>query len=68
MRLGISPGRYERELGRAAPAEPAGSEVRTTIAGAIQSFVLDPAAPAFTWRGDLELAQAMSQAKAILGQ
>jgi hypothetical protein len=59
---------HEWELGRAAPAEPADCEVRTTTAGAIQSFVRDPAAPAFTWRGDPELARAMSQAKAVLGQ
>jgi uncharacterized protein (TIGR03083 family) len=58
----------EWELDRAAPAEPADCEVRTTIAGAIQSFVRDPAAPAFASRGDPELAQAMSRAKAILGQ
>jgi hypothetical protein len=58
----------EWELGRAAPAESADCEVRTTTAGAIQSFVRNPAAPAFTWRGDPELAQAMSQATAILGQ
>jgi hypothetical protein len=59
---------HEWELGRAVPAEPADCEVRTTTAGAIQSFVRDPAAPAFTWRGDPELARAVSQAKAVLGQ
>jgi hypothetical protein len=47
----------EWELGRAAPAESADCEVRTTTAGAIQSFVRNPAAPAFTWRGDPELAR-----------
>jgi uncharacterized protein (TIGR03083 family) len=56
------------ELGRTAPAEPAACELRTTTGGAIGSFVRDPAAPAFTWRGDPELANAVSQARAILGQ
>ena len=58
----------EWQLGRSAPAEPAACELRTTTDGAIQSFVHDPAAPPFTWRGDPELAQAVSQARAILGQ
>jgi len=58
----------EWQLGRSAPAEPAACELRTTTDGAIRSFVHDPAAPPFTWRGDPELAQAVSQARAILGQ
>jgi len=60
--------RGEWELGRSAPAGPADCELRTTIDGAIQSLVRDPAAPPLTWRGDPELAQAVSRAKAILGQ
>jgi hypothetical protein len=56
------------ELGRSAPAEPAACELRTTTDGAIRSFVHDPAAPPLTWRGDRELAQAVSRARAILGQ
>jgi hypothetical protein len=47
---------------------PAACELRTTTDGPIRSFVRDPAAPAFTWRGDPELAHAVSQARAILGQ
>jgi uncharacterized protein (TIGR03083 family) len=56
------------ELGRPVPGETAACEVRTTIEGAIRSFIRDPDAPAFTWRGDHELAAAVSQAKAIIGQ
>ncbi len=50
------------------PGPGAACELRTTTDGAIRSFVRDPAAPAFTWRGDPELAHAVSQARAILGQ
>jgi uncharacterized protein (TIGR03083 family) len=55
------------QLGRSAPAEAA-CEVRTTVGAAIRTFVRDPAAPAFAWRGDRELAEAVSGARAILGQ
>jgi hypothetical protein len=58
----------EWELGRTALAAPAGCELRTTTDGAIRSLVRDPAAPAFTWRGDPELARTVSQAAAILGE
>jgi hypothetical protein len=58
----------EWELGRTAPAAPAGCELRTTTDGAIHSLVRDAAAPALTWRGDPELAHTVSQARAILGQ
>jgi uncharacterized protein (TIGR03083 family) len=64
----LTRGEGEWELGRAAPARPADCQVRTTIEGAILSLVRDPAAPAFEWRGDRELAEAISTAKAILGQ
>lgn len=60
--------RDEWELDRTAPAGPADCEVRTTTDGAIQSFLRDPATPAFEWRGDPTLAEAVSRAKAILGQ
>lgn len=50
------------------PGPGAACELRTTTDGAIRSFVRDPAAPAFTWRGDPELAHAVSQARAILGR
>jgi hypothetical protein len=43
-------------------------EVRTTLDGAIRSFVRDPTGPALTWQGDQELAEAMTHAKAIIGQ
>ena len=55
------------QLGRSAPSEAA-CEVRTTVDAAIRTFVRDPAAPPFTWRGDRELAGAVSGAKAVLGQ
>lgn len=55
-------------LGRSAPAGPPACEVRTTLDGAILLFTRDPAAPALEWRGDGELAGAVSRAKAILGQ
>ncbi len=54
--------------GHLAPARALPASLRTTTDGAIRSFVRDPAAPAFTWRGDPELAHAVSQARAILGQ
>jgi uncharacterized protein (TIGR03083 family) len=56
------------ELGSSVPGETVACEMRTTIDGAIRSFIHDPDAPAFTWRGDNELAEAVSQAKAIIGQ
>jgi uncharacterized protein (TIGR03083 family) len=56
------------ELGPPVPGETAACEVRATIDGAIRSFIRDPDAPAFTWRGDHELAEAVSHAKAIIGQ
>lgn len=55
------------QLGRLAPAGAA-CEIRTTVDAAIRTFVRDPAAPPFTWRGDRELARAVSGAKAVLGQ
>jgi hypothetical protein len=55
------------QLGRSAPAEAA-CEVRTTVDGAIRTFVRDPAAPPLAWHGDSELAGAVSGARAVLGQ
>lgn len=56
------------ELDHLEEGTPAACEVRTTVDGAIRSFVRDPEAPPFTWQGDQQLAKALSQAKAIIGR
>jgi uncharacterized protein (TIGR03083 family) len=55
------------QLGTAAPADAA-CLVRTSVDGAIRTFVRDSKAPPFTWDGDRELAEAVAGAKAILGR
>jgi uncharacterized protein (TIGR03083 family) len=56
------------ELGPLTAGGPHACEIRTTLDGAIRSFVRDPTAPAFAWKGDRQLAEAVSHAKAILGR
>jgi uncharacterized protein (TIGR03083 family) len=55
------------ELGAGQPSHPPVCEVSTTVAGAIKLYARDPAAPALTRRGDPELSDALSRAKAVLG-
>jgi uncharacterized protein (TIGR03083 family) len=55
------------ELGAGRPAGPAACEASTTVDGAIKLYTRDPAAPPLSWRGDPELAGALSQVKAVLG-
>lgn len=55
------------ELAPGRPPQPPSCEVRTTVDGAIKLYARDPAAPPLAWRGDPELADALSRAKAIIG-
>jgi uncharacterized protein (TIGR03083 family) len=51
-------------------SEPGGTpdcEVATTADGALKLYVRDASAPPLDWRGDPELAKAISKAKAVLG-
>ena len=48
------------ELGAGRPAGPAACEASTTADGAIKLYTRDPAAPPLSWRGDPELASALS--------
>jgi uncharacterized protein (TIGR03083 family) len=40
---------------------------RTTVDGALKLYARDPSAPALTWEGDAELADALAKVKAVLG-
>jgi uncharacterized protein (TIGR03083 family) len=55
------------ELVPAPLAGPAACRARTTVDGALKLYVRDPSAPALTWQGDRELAEALAGVKAILG-
>jgi uncharacterized protein (TIGR03083 family) len=55
------------ELTTDRPPQPPACEVSTTVDGAIKLYARDPAAPPLKRRGDPELAEALSRAKAILG-
>lgn len=55
------------ELAAGRPLEPPSCEVLTTVDGAIKLYARDPAAPPLMRRGDPDLADALSRAKAILG-
>jgi len=55
------------DLGADGPSQPPSCEVRTTVDGAIKLYTRDPAAPPPSRRGDPELAEALSRAKAVLG-
>jgi uncharacterized protein (TIGR03083 family) len=55
------------ELAASKPRQSPSCELRTTVDGAIKLYVRDPSAPPPTWRGDGELAEAVSRVKAVLG-
>jgi hypothetical protein len=55
------------ELVAGQPPQPPACEVSATADGAIKLYAPDPAAPSLTRRGDPELADALSRAKAVLG-
>jgi hypothetical protein len=55
------------ELGPGQPGRPAACRARATVDGALRLYIRDPSAPALTWQGDHELADALSGVKAILG-
>jgi uncharacterized protein (TIGR03083 family) len=46
---------------------PAACQARTTADGALKRYVRDPSAPALTWQGDHEIAEALAGVKAVLG-
>jgi len=55
------------ELDAAARPGPVACRARTTVDGALKLYIRDPSAPALTWEGDRELADALAGVKAILG-
>ena len=55
------------ELGAEPPAGSAACRVRTTVDGALKRYARDPSAPALTWQGDDEIAEALAGVKAVLG-
>ena len=48
-------------------AGPVACQVRTTVGGALKRYARDPSAPAPTWQGDDEIAEAVAGVKAVLG-
>jgi uncharacterized protein (TIGR03083 family) len=55
------------ELDPDRPDRPAACWARTTVEGALKRYVRDPSAPALTWQGDQEIADALAGVKAVLG-
>jgi uncharacterized protein (TIGR03083 family) len=55
------------QLSAAQPRTPPSCEIRTTVSGAVKLYARDPAAPTLAWRGDPELADALTRVKAVLG-
>ena len=55
------------ELDRSSWPGPVACRARTTVDGALKLYIRDPNAPALTWQGDRELAEALAGVKAILG-
>jgi uncharacterized protein (TIGR03083 family) len=55
------------ELDPGPVAGVAACHARTTVDGALKLYARDPSAPALTWEGDAELADALAEVKAVLG-
>jgi uncharacterized protein (TIGR03083 family) len=55
------------ELDPDPPARPAACQAQDTVEGALKRYVRDPSAPALTWQGDQEIADALAEVKAVLG-
>jgi len=60
-----TPAGWELDPGR--PDRSAACRARTTVEGAVKRYVRDPSAPALTWQGDQDIADALAGVKAVLG-